>query len=219
MTVRLRAAALVAGLAILSLSACSSSDDQSTSTSSVTASTADTGTEVLPPEQTETTSAGTELPSAPAPATTEVPAPGGGDISETVTPGDITSNAPVALSETGTYANGVTVQLVSLEPITTKAELPGEIAGPGLKVTVKITNGSADAIDVGNVVVDLQDAVQTPAIPMTSGAAPFTGSVAAGADATGVYIFTTPTDYTDPATITVTYSAAQPVAVFVGNVQ
>jgi hypothetical protein len=219
MTVRLRAAALVAGLAILSLSACSSSDDQSTSTSSVTASTADTGTEVLPPEQTETTSAGTELPSAPPPATTEVPAPGGGDISETVTPGDITSNAPVALSETGTYANGVTVQLVSLEPITTQAELPGEIAGPGLKVTVKITNGSADAIDVGNVVVDLQDAVQTPAIPMTSGAAPFTGSVAAGADATGVYIFTTPTDYTDPATITVTYSAAQPVAVFVGNVQ
>lgn len=228
-TVRPRLVALVA-VAVFGLAGCTSSTDPSSSRDSSRASASEaanstgesadsTGTESLPPEQTEPgASAPTELPSSiPAPATTEVPAPGGGDINQTVEVGEIPSNPPVPLSEASTNDTGVSVALAGIEQVTTEANLPGEIAGPGLKVTVKITNGSSEPLDLSNVVVDLQDAVQTPSIPMTTGATPLTGFLAAGEEANGVYIFTTSSGYTDPATVTVTYSAGQPVAVFVGN--
>lgn len=156
--------------------------------------------------------------SAPAPATTEVPQPGGpGNITDTVAEGTVVSAAPVALDATSDSGTGVGVALSGIESITTEAELPGEVAGPGVKVTVAITNDSTAAIDLGNVVVDLQDAAGTPAIPMTVGATPFTGSVASGATATGTYVFSVPASYANPATITVTYAAGAPVAVFTGD--
>ena len=210
-TVRLGLVALAA-VAAFGLAACTSSNSGDASADSSV-------TESLPPEQTGIGgSAPSELPtSIPAPATTAVPAPGGGDINQTVAVGEITSNSPVPLSESSTNDSGVSVALVGIEQVTTEANLPGEIAGQGLKVTVKITNGSDQPLDLGNVVVDLQDAAATPSIPMTTGAAPLTGSLAAGSEATGDYVFTTLSGYTDPATVTVSYGADQPVAVFVGN--
>jgi hypothetical protein len=151
-------------------------------------------------------------------ATTEVPAPGGGDINQTVPSVEITTNSPVALTDTADYGNGVTVKLGAIEAITTQAQLPGEIAGPGVKVTVDIVNGSSAAIDLGNVIVDLVDGAGEPAIPMTASPAnPFTGSLGAGETATGVYVFTVPASYTNPATITVSYTTEAPVVVFVGD--
>lgn len=155
---------------------------------------------------------------APAPATTEVPQPGGpGNITDTVAEGTVVSAAPVALDATSDSGTGVGVALSGIEATTTEAELPGEVAGPGVKVTVTVTNDSAAAVDLGNVVVDLQDSAGTPAIPMTVGASPFTGSVASGATATATYVFSVPSSYTNPATITVTYAAGAPVAVFTGD--
>lgn len=151
-------------------------------------------------------------------ATTEVQQPGGaGNITDTVAEGTVVSAAPVALDAPSEAGNGIAVALSSIESMTTEAELPGEVAGPGVKVTVAVTNNSADAVDLGNVVVDLQDAAGTPSIPMSVGSTPFTGSVAPGATATGVYVFSVPATYANPATITVAYAASAPVAVFSGN--
>lgn len=156
--------------------------------------------------------------SAPPPATTQVPAPGGaGNIQETVPTGTAPSNAPVALDAAGDFGNGIAVGLTSIESISAVAQMPGEVAGPGIRVEVTITNGSNQLIDVGNVVVDLQDAAGTPAVPMTSGATPFSGSIDAGASASGVYLFTVPAGYSNPATISVSYNAAAPVVVFSGD--
>lgn len=164
-----------------------------------------------------TQGASDQQPTQPA-ATTEVPAPGGpGNIQETVPTASATSNAPVALDSAGDFGNGVSVALTSIESVTAQAQLPGEVAGPGVRLEVTITNGSNAPIDVADVIVDLQDANGTPALPTTSGATPFTGSVEAGASASGVYVFTVPATYTNPATISVSYSAAAPVVVFSGD--
>ncbi len=234
-----RTRALVAGLgalALLTLGACSSADsDQASSsvastTSSVAQSVSDdavSDSNVIPPATTDPAAPesntevapSTELPSAAAPATTEVPAPGGGNINETVAESTLATNAPVAVTETADYGNGVTASLAKVEKITTTAELPGEIAGPGVALTVQIVNGGSEAIDLGAVVVDLQDSAGTPALPMTAAtASPFTGSLAAGETAEGVYVFTLPQPYSGPATVSVSYTVNAPVVVFTGDI-
>ncbi len=161
--------------------------------------------------------AGVPDPSAPA-ATTPVPAPGGGDINQTVPAVELTTNSPVELTQTAEAGSGVKISLAGIESVTTVSELPGEIAGPGLKITITVQNTSAAAVDLNNVVVDVQDAAGTPSIPMgASPAAPFTGSVQPGASATGVYVFTLPTSYTNPATVVFSYSTEAPVVLFVGD--
>ncbi|MEO5833180.1 MAG: hypothetical protein ABIR83_07385 [Nakamurella sp.] len=226
--------AALGALVLLTVGACSSTDEgqASTSATSSTSSGSATGTgaladNVIPPATTdpsapassERITPNTELPSAPDPATTPVPAPNGGNVNETVPEVELTTNAAVPVSGTGDYGNGVTVRLAALNGMTTTAELPGEIAGPGAALTVRIVNSTVEAIDLGNVVVDLQDATAMPAIPMsTSPAAPFTGSLAAGATAEGVYVFTLPASYTGPATVSVTYTVDAPVVVFTGDI-
>lgn len=163
------------------------------------------------------TESGSGVPVA-APATTVVPAPGGdGNIQETVPTAAVTSNAPVGLAATGDYGDGVTVTLGSIESVTTEALQAGEVAGPGVRFEVTISNGSAEPVDLSNVIVDLADANGTPAIQMSSGASPFGGSIAAGASATAIYVFATPADYINPATISVSYAASAPVVVFNGD--
>jgi hypothetical protein len=227
------------GMASLLVVAGCSSSDTSTSTSSTTAASEtssvessgsassapytglapDSGTEADANTATSPAPADTAAESVTPLPTTDIPPPAGpGDINQTVPSATVTSNPPVQLTETGDYGNGVTIALTGIESVTTTAELPGEVAGPGVKLTISIVNGSASAVDLGNVIVDLQDAGGTPAIFMSaSPSSPFAGSVEAGATATGIYVFSVPATYTNPATISVSYSTEVPVVVFVGD--
>jgi hypothetical protein len=233
------AAVLLTG--VLAVAGCSSSsDDAASTTSSATGpsasadgSTADSSvtsaestasgssdasaspTEAAPPSEAASSAASSEVP---APATTPVPAPGGGDINQTVPAVELTSAAPVSLTATADFGGGVTVDLASIESTQTTAQGPGEVAGPGLVITVRIKNGSAAAVPLNAVNVTVSDGAQTPASPMSgTPAAPFSGEVAPGAEAQGVYVFTLPGEYTDPATVTVSYSTDAPIVVFTGN--
>jgi hypothetical protein len=159
-------------------------------------------------------------PSIEAPATTPVPAPGGGDINQTVAAVDLTTLPAAALTDSADLGNGVSVRLDSVEAVHADAQLPGEVAGPGVKVAVVIKNDSPATIDISNVGVDAVDAAGTPTIFMSaSPSAPFTGQLAAGSSATGVYVFALPTGYTNPAAISVSYSTDAPIALFSGTVQ
>jgi len=154
----------------------------------------------------------------PIPATTPVAAPAGGDINQTVPSVELTTAAPVSLTGTAEFGGGVTVDLASIASVQTTAQGPGEVAGPGLVITIRIKNGSAAAVPLDAVNVTVTDAAQTPASPMSGApAAPFSGQVAPGAEAQGVYVFTVPSDYTDPASITVSYSTDAPIVLFTGN--
>lgn len=232
-----RTRALVAALGalvLLTVGACSSTaDDQASSSATSSAAqmisnsagseSTDPATPVDPDAGSVGATDGASLPAVttsdiPAPATTAVVPPGGeGNITETV-PAQTRSTEPaVPLTETAA-AGDVAVSLTSLEKITTQAELPGEISGPGLEVTVSITNGSDTALDLINVVVDLQDAAGTPALPMIAApASPFAGNLDPGATAAGVYVFTLPAGYTGPATVAVSYAGDAPVVVFTGD--
>ena len=156
---------------------------------------------------------GTSLIATTAPATTV----GSGNVNEIVAVADLPTQPPVNLDGQGDFGNAVTVDLIDRQSIATNAQLPGEIAGPGIALTFIITNGSDAAIDLGAVAVDVQDSNETPAIAMTGApAAPFSGELAAGGTATGVYVVTLPIGHAGPLSILVSYSSQASVVVFTG---
>lgn len=152
--------------------------------------------------------------------TTPVPVVGGGNIDQTVSEVPVTTRAQVSLTAMAAYGTGVAAALVKISSLKTTPQLPGEIAGPGVAITVRITNSSTKTIDLSSVLVDVQDAAGTPSIPMTGAPAePLRGPLAPGAAASGVYVFTLSTDFKGDAHIAVGYSSKAPVALFVGNVK
>ncbi len=149
--------------------------------------------------------------------TTPVPAPGGGNISETIPPKPMATQTAVPLSKPAAVGK-VTVSLVKLEKITVKASGPGEIGGPAVAVTVKVANGTDKAVDGAATTVNLLGKDGSPALPTpTKPAAPISGSIAAGGSAQGVYVFTIKNGIENPVTVQVTYAAGQPIAQFTGN--
>lgn len=132
--------------------------------------------------------------------------------------GAASTRPPVGLDGTGVFRAGLTATVTAIEPLTATAALPGEIAGPAVRLTVAVQNGLGTAIDLGNVTVDLQDAAAASATPLSgNGARPLTGSLAPGASTTGVYVFSLAADDRDGVTLYVTASAALPVVVFAGD--
>jgi hypothetical protein len=108
--------------------------------------------------------------------------------------------------------------VVSVEAIQGTASGPGNIAGPALRVTVRLTDGRSSAVSLDGVVVNLtygQDA--TPASPLDDpSGSPFSGTLAPGASGVGVYVFTVPADQRQVVTVSVGWEAAAPVMVFTG---
>jgi hypothetical protein len=154
------------------------------------------------------------------PAATIVPQPTPGDINKTVAPRKVVTRRPVRLNQTSQVTGTVRVRIPSVKAIQAQARLPGEVAGPGVAITVTVNNGSAKAIDLTNVVVTLTDSAQNPGGAMTDARArPFRGSLAAGQVRTGVYVFTVAKNRRDPVTVTVTLEGDSPVVEFRGAVR
>ena len=125
---------------------------------------------------------------------------------------------PVPLSGTADFGDGVTATVSAIEPVTAEASLPGEVGGPGVAITVEITNGSAGAVDLDAVTVDLTDASGASATPITPPEPEeLSGSVAPGESAQGRYVFSLPTDDRAGATLRVSYSADAPSVLFTGD--
>ncbi len=166
--------------------------------------------------------AGTSAPStasaappelAPAPVT---PEPAGPTEDATELPPSL---APVAFDEQAAAGDGVVADVVSIRAIDATAVGPGNIAGPALRVTVRITNGTAAPISLDGVAVDLAHGVeQLPASPVGDpSAAPFAGSLQPGEGAEGIYVFTVPADDRELVTLSVGYQAGAPFMVFTGS--
>lgn len=118
-----------------------------------------------------------------------------------------------------TQENDVAVSLTKIESVQGEARLPGEIAGPAIRVTVRVRNGSSTALDVGNVRVNAYYGNdQTPAGVLTApGGKPFEGKIAPRTEAEGVYLFAIPISERNSVRITVDTTAGVPVAVFTGR--
>src|SRR5690606_10368736 len=64
---------------------------------------------------------------------------------------------PVELDEEASFTDGVEASLVAIEATSVGAKGPGEIAGKGVLVTVRIKNTTEEPISLDEVVVDLYD--------------------------------------------------------------
>lgn len=147
-----------------------------------------------------------------------VPPPTKGDIHQTVPARKVVTRRAVSLDATAHFTSAIAARLTRVEPISAKGNGPGEISGPALELTIKITNDGKSSIDLGNAVVNLADSRKQPGLPIAGAPAkPFSGTLSGGRSAVGIYVFTVPVGHRAPVSVTVSYTAAAPVVLFVGN--
>ncbi|MFT3888302.1 MAG: hypothetical protein QM713_09095 [Arachnia sp.] len=154
----------------------------------------------------------------PTPASTPVAAPSGGSVTETVAP--VVDPTPVTTDLKGSVAPmaGVDVSLAKLEAIDVKAQAPGDISGPAVAVTLKVTNSTGETFDPSKLQIEVSNAKGVPGTGVTgSPAAWLTDGIPAGKDASGVYVFTLPEGDRKPITVSVVLAPGLPRAEFVGN--
>lgn len=148
----------------------------------------------------------------------------------TPTPSGPTANAtdlppalpPVPLSAAASQSNGVVATLPRIEGIQGTATGPGNIAGPAVRVTVRLANGTGAPVSLGGVAVNMYyGADRTPASPLDDPSqSPFGGAMLApGATADGVYVFSVPAGARDAVTVEVGYQAGAPLLLFTGPVR
>jgi hypothetical protein len=113
--------------------------------------------------------------------------------------------------------SGLTANVVSVESYTATATRAGEVSGPAVKVSLRLTNGTGAAFALSTATVNAyygSDA--TPAAPVAGdkGAKPFTGTLQPGASATAVYVFSVPADQDGSVTVTLSDQAGARLVVF-----
>ena len=199
----LAAALLVAGLvAVVAVLALRGDDEAGASaTGAATDQSPSASTTAAPPEL------------APAPVT---PEPAGPTEDATELPPSLT---PVGFDEPAAVGNGITAEVVSLEAIEATGEGAGNIAGPALRVSIRITNGTTGPVSLDGVAVDLTyGEEQAPASPIGDpSSAFFAGSLGPSESREGVYVFTVPADDRELVTLSVGYQAGAPFMVFTGS--
>ena len=157
----------------------------------------------------------TSLPSSQ-PSATMTP----GNIRETESTRAQPSRSKVAITATGSFGNNVSAQVMKRAAVTATAHLPGEISGPALEFTIRISNASGTAIDLNGVQVALTGKSGQQAIPISeSTAPPFSGKLATGHQAIGTYLFKVPVPDRIFVTLSLSYTADEPLVLFEGNVQ
>lgn len=126
---------------------------------------------------------------------------------------------PVDLGSDSERAGGVVVTLENIESIQGVATMPGDVAGPALRLTIAVRNGSSADVSLDTVVVNgYRDSDRTPLESLAApGGKPFGGTVAPGGEARGVYIFRVGSSQRADVTFTVDLQAGEPASVFRGD--
>ena len=167
------------------------------------------------------------------PAKTPVPPPVAGNIHQKVRAATVTTRAPVPLRAVAHFGTGVTARIMSVRAIEYQAVGPGQVSGPGLRLVIQVSNGTAKPIGLDNAVVAIADARGTPGVYMNITPAgggddaghpgpsnfsyPMRGVLAPGHQASGTYVFTIPAGHRDPVTVNFSYAGGGPVVLFRGD--
>lgn len=126
---------------------------------------------------------------------------------------------PVGLDSEADRPDGVVIALKKIESIAGEAKLPGEIAGPALRLTITIKNGTDGDLSLDSVVVNgYRGSKRTPLEMLTSpGGSPFDGTLKPGEQGEAVYIFAVGAANRSDLTFTVDATPDEPAAVFRGD--
>ena len=104
----------------------------------------------------------------PPPASTAVPPPTPGNVESTVESKPEESKKPVKLDKPSKTGTGLSAELVRIKAIEAEAQLPGEIAGPALAITIEVSNTGDQAADLSTVVVTLLNSDDAPGNEMST---------------------------------------------------
>jgi len=142
-------------------------------------------------------------------------------VSEQIDPLDSTDFDvldPVSLDDEADFGTGVTAVLLDVAKVEAEARGPGEVVGPGLAVTVRITNDSGGEISLDEVVVDLYAADGSPSTISFGDerTSEFSGALAAGTSAEATYVARV-ANSSGEITVTVSYEPGNPAVSFVGK--
>ena len=170
----------------------------------------------------DTSSAGSTVAPAPSasPSPSEEPSASSSPSKEPEPGKPPAGTRAVGLKGEATSAPGVTARLAKIDAVEARASLPGEVGGPALAVTVKVTNRTDDDLSLELGVVNAYYGPErTPAVSVASdGEVPFPASVAAGDSATGVYVFQIPEE-ARPVRVELDLGDGADVVVFKGRPQ
>jgi hypothetical protein len=127
---------------------------------------------------------------------------------------------PAAALDDPVELEGVTVDVPTIEAIEAEAQGKGSIAGPAVRVTVRLRNGTAAPLALDDAVVTLTfGADSAPASPVEdSSVARFSGTLAPGDAGEGVYVFRVPADQRGAVTVQVAVRPGASVVTFAGAV-
>jgi cytoskeletal protein RodZ len=137
----------------------------------------------------------------------------------TVVPTEPVQSTTVPLDKTAPAGKDVVVQVTKFEGVKGKAQGPGEVAGPALRVTVKVGNRTTKPLPMNLALVNLyygKDA--TPASALSGpGMQPLSKPVRAGTSAAGRYVFSVPKSEQGFVTVEFSYTTDAPTVVFSGS--
>lgn len=139
-------------------------------------------------------------------------------------PGDPNAPAPslppVPLDQPVDYGDGVSAAIIDVTAFQAQGQGVGQTSGPAVRVTISITNGTAEDLSLDAVTVNLASGPElSPAAPVNDPSArPFAGIVPSGASTEGGYAFSLPEDARGSISVTVNYTVGSVTAVFVGPV-
>ena len=170
-------------------------------------------------------SSGDDKPGAGSSASPSAPSQSGDPTAQptpdpSATPGTMPELAPVAPDEPSDNGEGLVAEIVSMKAVDGEAVQAGEIGGPSVQFTLRLTNDTDAAMDLGFIAVNayIGEALTPAGSLIKPGGAPFEGTLEAGKTAEGVYIYNIPVDQRGDVTLTIDYRAGQPSFVFRGNV-
>ena len=100
----------------------------------------------------------------------------------------------IGFDQTGRPARGVDLDVVKVENVRGQAQIPGEVSGPALRITVRVTNRTDKPVAIDNVVSNLYyGGDRRPATPMLKpGSRAFPSSARPEGTASGVLLFNVP---------------------------
>ncbi len=157
------------------------------------------------------------------PVTTPVPepsvAPPTATGTPTVEPTRRATTVKTGLDGQAETSPGVTASVVRVEAVSGEARGPGEVAGPALRVTIDVKNGSGKAIrtELGLINVYYGKDRRPAGLLSGPGAAPFPEQIPAGGSGRGTSVFNVPVDDRDLIEIEFSYSTDAAIVIFRGS--